>query len=215
MQTCGGGGGGAVDLGVYRLIAFSVGQLLLDIGRQGHLAQALQHLQEDALIMEPDQLIARIQGVHNRGRQGAISKGQLRTGLGLSARFGQAFPDAVSLVLEQKNLHGPHPVAQKACRQHTGVVEYQAVSGIQQIQNVIKMPVTDVPGSPIQGHEPGSVPLLQRCLGNQLLRQIIVKIMSFQAILSLKQPCGVGISQQRTCSIQKQNLIHSVPGNKI
>ena len=168
--------------------------------------------------MEPDQLIARIQGVHNRGRQGAISKGQLRTGLGLSARLGQTFPDAVSLVLEKQNLHSPqsgHPVAQKACRQHPGVVEHQAVSGIQQLQNVRKMPVADVPGSPVQGHEPGGVPLLQRRLGNQLLRQIIVKIMSFQAILSLKQPCGVGISQQRTGSIQKQNLIHGVLRDKI
>ena len=36
------------------------------------------------------------------------------------------------------------------------------------------------PGHPVQRHQPGSVTLLQRGLGNQLFRQIIIKIMGLQ-----------------------------------
>ena len=58
MEAGGGGGGGAVDLGVDSLIPLAVLELLLDVGGEGHLAQLLQHLQEDTLIVEADQPVA-------------------------------------------------------------------------------------------------------------------------------------------------------------
>ena len=35
---------------------------------------------------------------------------------------------------------------------------------MEQIDDIIKMPVTDFPGLPVQRHEPGGVPMLQRRL---------------------------------------------------
>ena len=48
----------AVDLGVHRLVSLLILQLLLDIGRQGHFAETLQHLKEYPLIGEPHQSVA-------------------------------------------------------------------------------------------------------------------------------------------------------------
>ena len=48
----------AVDLGVHRLVSLLILQLLLDIGRQGHFAETLQHLKEYPLIGEPHQAVA-------------------------------------------------------------------------------------------------------------------------------------------------------------
>ena len=178
-----GGGGGAVDLGIDGLIPLRVLELLLDVGRQGHFPQALQHLQEDALVVEANQLVAVLQSLLHRGRQGPVAKGEGGPLLGLAARLRQALPEAVALVPEQQHLHralGGLPMAQQPGRQHPGVVQHQTVAGIEIVQNLIEMMVADLPGLPVQGHQPGAVPPLQGRLGNELRRQLIIKIVGFQ-----------------------------------
>ena len=103
-------------------------------------------------------------------------------------RLCQAFPDAVSLVLQKQNLHRAHrrhPVAQKARRKHARIVHHQAVARIQQLHDIIKMPVRHRAGLSVERHQPGGVPPLQRRLRNQLLRKLVIKIMRLQSSVLL------------------------------
>ena len=133
--------------------------------------------------MEADELVAVVHGLLHRGGESAVSKRKLRARLGLASRLGEAFPQAVALVPEQQHLHGAHgghPVSQETRRQHAGVIEHQAVSGVQKIHDFVKMVVSHGAGGAVEGHKAGAVPLFQGCLGNELRRQLIEKIMCFQ-----------------------------------
>ena len=58
VQSRRGGRRAAQHLGVHRLIPLLILKLLLDVGRQGHFAQTLQHLQEDSLVIKAHQTVA-------------------------------------------------------------------------------------------------------------------------------------------------------------
>ena len=103
----------------------------------------------------------------------------------LAARLREAFPDAVSLVLEQQHLNraaGRDTVPEQARRKHAGIIHHQTVAWPQKLNKIVKMPVRDLAGFPVKRHKPGGVAPLQRCLRDQLFRQIVIKIMCFQQI---------------------------------
>ena len=177
-----GGRRAAQDLGVDGLIPLLVLQLLLDIGRQGHFAQVLQHLQEDALVVEAHHPVAVGQLLHHLGGQFPVAEAQLRPCTHLPARAHQALPGLVAPVDQQQHLAGAaagQPLAQQAGGQHPGVVQNQAVAGIQKVRQLVEVMVTGLPCLPVQRHQAGGVPLVQGRLGDQLLRKVIVKIACF------------------------------------
>ena len=184
MEAGGGGGGGAVDFGVDRLIPLAVLELLLDVGGQGHLAQLLQHLQEDALIVEAHQPVAPGHlRLHRGGEAAPVPKDHLGPGLQLPPRAHQALPQAVPLVGEEEDLTGPapgQPVADEPGGEHPGVVQHQAVPRPEELGQVIEVVVGDGPGLLVQGQQPGGVPPLQRVLGDEFLREVKIKIGCFQ-----------------------------------
>ena len=179
VQAGGGGGGGAVDLGVDGLIPLIVLKLLLDVGRQRHLAQLLQYLQEDPLVVEAHQTVpAGCLRLH-RGGEASLAEGHLGPRLQLPARADQALPESVPLVGQQQHLTGAspgEPVADQPGWQDPGVVQHQAVPRPQQLGQLIKVPVGDLPGALVQGQQSGGVPALQRGLSDQLLRKVKIKI---------------------------------------
>ena len=181
-------GGRAADLGVDRLIALAVGQLFLDIGRERHFPEALQNFKEDPLIVELHQLVSVVAFADDRRGQRAVAEGQFRPGVRLSAGLRQALPNAAALVLEQQHFHrahGRHTVAQQTRGKHARIVQHQAVARVQQIDKLVEMTVSDLSGRAVQRHEPGGVAPLQRRLRDQLLRQVIVKIVCFQQVFPL------------------------------
>ena len=102
----------------------------------------------------------------------------------LAVGLDEAFPQAAALVRQQQHLGCAaawYAVPQKPRRNDARFIDDQRVTGIQVVQNIVKMPVADFSGLAVQDHQPGGVPLLQRGLSNQLLRQVIVKIMCFQS----------------------------------
>ena len=178
--------------GVHRLVALLVLELLLNIRRQRHFTQALQNLQKNSLIMKLHHPVSVLLHLGHRGGEGSISEAHRLALLHFPARLHQALPGSASQIPQQQDLHSPAcgPLAQKAGRQHPGVIHHQAVPRIQIVDDIIKMPVLQRAGSPVQHQKPGAVPPLQRRLGNQLLRQIIPKIMGFHGIsphLSVKR----------------------------
>ena len=60
------------------------------------------------------------------------------------------------LILEQQHLDGAAgrlPMAQQPCREHAGVVHHQTVARLQQVDQIIKMPVRDLTGLPVERHQ--------------------------------------------------------------
>ena len=140
----GGGGSGAADFpGIDGLIPLAVLQLLLDIGRQRHFAQPLQHLQEDALIIKADDAVAALRHALHGSLQFPVAEKDLRAGLGLSSGAAETFPAALPQIPQQHQLHAAAggPGADQPGRQHPGIVKDHAVPFPQIVQQLIKMPV--------------------------------------------------------------------------
>ena len=178
MQA-GGGGRGAADFpGIDGLVPLAVLQLLLDVGRQRHFTQPLQHLQEDALIIKADDAVAALRHALHGGLQFSIAEKDLRAGPGLPARAAEAFPAALPQVPQQHQLHAAAggPGADQPGRQHPGIVKDHAVPFPQIVQQIIKMPVLQFPCGLIQMQQAGAIPPLQRGLGDQFFRQVKIKV---------------------------------------
>ena len=176
-------GGRAVGSGIDGLIALGVLQLLMDIGRQRHLTEALENLQENALVVELYQLVAVVHLADHGCGQLVVTERQLGSGVRFSAGLCETFPDAVALVAQQQHLdraHRRHTVSEKPCRQHARIVQHQRVSRLQIFRQIIKMPVLDFARVLAQNHQPRAVSAFKRRLGNEFFGQIIVKIMGFQ-----------------------------------
>ena len=83
---------------------------------------------------------------------------------------------------EQQHLHRAAaglPVADEPGGQHPGVIEHQAVTRSQQGGQIVKMHMFGGAGLFVQHQQSGGVPLLQGSLGDELLRQVKVKIRCF------------------------------------
>ena len=65
---------------------------------------------------------------------------------------------------------------EQAGRQHTGIVEHQAVARLQVLHKIAEMAVLQRARAAVHDHQPGSVARLDRRLRNQLLRQIVIKV---------------------------------------
>ena len=94
----------------------------------------------------------------------------------------QALPGILSPVNKQQHLTGTaarQTLTQKSGRKHSGIVEDQAVAGMQILRQIKKMPV--LPGAAffIQHQQTRGIPLFNRCLGDQLLWEIKIKITCF------------------------------------
>ena len=148
----------AVDLGVHRLVA------------------------KDALIFEPHQPVAVRQLLHDLCRQLSVAEGHPCALPQLLSRTHKALPHVVAPVDKQQNFAGAAaglPMPQQTRRQHPGIVQDQAVAGVQILRQVVEMPVLHRAGALVQHQQAGAVPPLQRRLGDQLLWKIKIEIMCF------------------------------------
>lgn len=136
----------ADDLGIDGLIALAVGKLRLDVGRKRHFAELLQNLKKNALVMKSHQPIAAFQhGLHRRS-QLTLSEGQLCPLVELAAGLDEAFPQAAALVRQQQHLGCAaawYAVPQKPRRNDARVVHDKAVTGMQMVDELIKMLMRD------------------------------------------------------------------------
>ena len=179
MQSGGRRGGGAYRTGIHGLIPFRVGQLGLDIGRQGHFPQALQSFQKNPLILEPHQPVAVLTDLQHLGGKGPVSEGQPCARLQPPSGADQTFPDLFSPVDEQQYLSRAAaglPATDEPGGEHAGVVEHQAVPWPQEAGQIVKVRMAAGPGLLVQHQKPGGVPALQRRLGNELLGELEIKV---------------------------------------
>jgi len=128
-----GSGGAAVMACIHGLIAVSILQLLMDIGRQGHDAKAIQNLLKDAVVVEFHTAHAVFQMVHHLAFQFPIAKDNAGTVLQTAAGAHQCLPHVVAFAGQKQHLAGGSTAlfhAQQTCRDDTGVVDDQHVTGV-------------------------------------------------------------------------------------
>ena len=178
MQSRGGRGGAAQLLGVDGLVALTVLEFGLDIRRERHFAQALEHLEEDAVILELDYPVAAFGDLDDLGLELAVAEHQLGARLGLAARAGQALPAPAAEVAQQQHLDSAAGFtrAEQPRGQDARVVHHEAVALSEQLRQLREHAVLYLARHLVQAQQARSVALLQRGLGNQLLGQVKVKI---------------------------------------
>ena len=179
MQSGGRRGGGAWLLRVDRLIALAVLQLFLDIGRQRHFAEPVEHLHEDAVEEKTDEAVPVGELRHDLGGQLAAAEADSGARTQLFPGTHETFPIFFAALRQQKDLADAaagEAIADQSGGQHAGIVQHQAVSGLQELRQVIEVPVRKRSGLAVQTHQPGGVPARKGRLRDQLLREIEIKI---------------------------------------
>ena len=172
-------GGGALLFRVHRLVALLVRELFLDIGRQRHLPDLIELCEKIAGTVKAEHPVAVRLDLHDLAGHRAARKGENSAGLCALAGACERFPHIVPAVFKQQELHVRARIlldAVNARRQHAGIVEHETVAGVQVIDNIAKMPVLQSTGLFVEHHQARGVPRLDRRLGDQLLRQVKVKI---------------------------------------
>ena len=204
-------GGGAFGLGVDGLVALAVPELLMDVGRQGHLPQPVQQFLKDALVEEAHPAAAGfLHVVQHLAAQQAVPEGADRTGLQPPARADQGFPVGGVLPAEQKDLHRHAGVlldAQQARGDDPRLVDHQGVAGIQVFDDIVKSPVLDAVLQGADHQQPAVVAGLDGSLGDELFRQFIVKVSGahFTApFASARCPPGGGCRASRASCIPRR-----------
>lgn len=147
------------------------------------------NLQENTFVIEAHQTVAVRQDLGNLRGQFAIAEGELGPLPHVPSGAHQALPGLLSPVDQQQHLAGTaprQPLAQQAGGQDPGIVQNQAVAGIQKVRQFIEMVMLPGTGVPVQGHKPGAVPPFQRRLRDQLLGQFVIEIACFHGFSSLK-----------------------------
>ena len=164
---------------VHGLIAVSVLQLVGDVGRQGHLAQPVQHLLEDALELKSHQAVAALRDLQDLRLEAPVAKDGPGARPQLFARPHQALPDIRLQPFEQEDLHSrPGPLAgpQEPGRDHLGIIEDHGVPGLQIFQDIAEGAMGPLSCPPVQHQEPGRRAVLQGILRDQLLRQVKIVV---------------------------------------
>ena len=101
--------------------------------------------------MESNEAVAAIrQNILHSSGQLAFTKAELCTDTAFFARTGQAFPYPIPFVGEKHQLNriaGILTDTQQAGRDNTGIVQYQRITRMQILRQLIKMPVRNITGS--------------------------------------------------------------------
>ena len=168
---------------VDRLVPLVIFQLFGDIGRQGRPPHLLQHGKDIIpLVVELYPAIAALQDLQHLGTQQSVSKNEFRSGFGPFAGADHRFPFIVAQLLQQQKLNRAVRLllfADQSGGHDPAVIDRQHISRVQIVKNIGKNAMRDLTGPAVEYHQAAAVAPLQRRLGNQLLRQIIIIVGSF------------------------------------
>ena len=188
VQARRGCGGAALLLRVHRLVALPIRKLLVNVGRQRHLAQLVQRGLHRALAGEVHDAPAVLLHLRDGRHQPSAAEEHLRTRAQLLARAHDGLPPLGRKLLEQQDLTCPAAgtLADQPRGNHPRFIDHQRVARVQIVDDVVKMPVLDAVVTPVQHHQTAVIPRLHRGLRNALLRQIIHKIRQLHTVHPLR-----------------------------
>ena len=169
----------SVRFGINRLVPVAVLQPFMDIRRERHLSEFIQDLLEDPIPGETDRSAPVLPDTQNRCLQFSFPKDELRTGLCPFPGFQNHFPVRQVQPLQQKELncaarfclHAVKPGRNDSC-----FIDDQHIPRIQILNDIPENPVLNGVLFPVNHHQAGTVPGINRFLCNQFLRQVIIEI---------------------------------------
>ena len=174
-----GGGHRSRDPGEHGLIPLAIRRRVgaLDVRRQGHVPDALDHLLDrppaldrQANVTSPERVLR-----HDfaRERTACSLAHERRARPELLARVHERVPRLGVEAPEQEALDRPaarHTTAQQARREHPGVVDHQQVAGAQEGRQVGHPCAHGRPRRALEDHQPRVAPLVWRHLRHQIRR---------------------------------------------
>ena len=186
MEAGGGSGGGAFLLRVYGLVTVRVGELFVDIGRQGHFAQPVQHFFKDTVAMETDDPSADLFHViqHLTAEQ-PVPEGTDGSGAEPAAGTDKRLPVRGAAAAEQQYLHRHAGIlldAKQAGGDHLGLVDDQGIAGVEVVDDIVEVLMFDLPAVPVVNQQAAVVPGFHGGLGDQLFGKVIVEVGSFHGV---------------------------------
>ena len=175
-------GSAAVHLGIDGLVARLIFQFFVDIRRQGHLAEAVEHILEHALIEEAHGAPAVFADGQDFGDELAVAEHEARAGLGLFAGLENDFPiGEVETAEEQKFdcaarafLH-----AVQARGDDARLVDDEHVAGVEVIDHVAEDFMLDRAGIAMVDEQAAAIARFDGGLRDEFLRKFIIKITGF------------------------------------
>ena len=182
VKPCRGGCCTAVNFAVHRLISLLVFKSFVDIGRERHIAYSVQNVLKNSVKLERYCADAIFTYVFNCGRKFVTDFDDTALSC-LASGAHYAFPMGVVKTFQKQNFKGgllAVNVSKYAGRDNSRVVDDKKVTLLQMFCYIVKMLVGDSVTFSVVHEHTTAVPRLCRCLGDKLLRKVIVKVTSFQ-----------------------------------
>ncbi len=149
---------------VDRVVARPVLKLVVDVGRQRHLPERVQHLLENALIVKLHQPVPLIDDIDDLADERSLLRRPVRAAEedpgadpAFFARLHQRLPGIRALPGQEQDLHlseAPLANAEKARRDHLGVVDHQGVAGLKVRGDVFEAVMPHLAGFAAQVQQP-------------------------------------------------------------
>ena len=150
----------------------------MDVRRQRRLAEAVEDLLEDAIVVEFDDAAAEVRVLCHRARK-LITEADDIARLGLLARLDERLPVIRVEAAQQEDLDLAArlvAVADQAGRHDARIVEDQRVARLEEFLEVVEVAVLDLLRHRVEHHEARGIARLDRHLGDALFWQVVIKI---------------------------------------
>ncbi|MNV46929.1 hypothetical protein D3C71_1387760 [compost metagenome] len=134
-------------LSINGLISFPIIECFLNIRRQWHCSQPVQNLLKNTLINEPKRSSTHISLVLNNSTK-LITKDDNRSCLELFTWLYKSFPTIVSQILKEKHFSFSPRIffsPKQSGRNDSRIVQNKRISRLKIINNIGKMPVSQLP----------------------------------------------------------------------
>ncbi len=166
-----------VWVGKDALICFlvGIGRLALDVLRQRHLTNALDHFMQIAVVREPHRAATRCRVVNDFAVEAIIVEIDLVANTHLARRLYEYVPNAL-LRLEFAQQHhfnlrvGLLLLAEQTCRKYLGVVHNDHVALVHVVKNILELLVFDVSRFAVENHHFRGFAWICWILGNSVFR---------------------------------------------
>ncbi len=182
-----------------RLVELGVGDRLGDVGRQRHLPDAVNDVEEAPLPRAERELdepaAALVDLLDHQAGHGAVREHDVRAGLEPATRLDQALPRVLVALAQQEHLDraaGLVLEAEKPRGKHSRVVDDQHVAFAQVLRQVREGAMVDLSARALEHQQAAGVARLGRLLGDEPGGKVVVEVVGQHGAWRLLERLGSG-----------------------
>ncbi len=197
--------------GINSLITFLIRKLMRDIRRKRHLPEPVQNLLKDPFILKLYETVSLVNHADDLSSEQSIAKADNRPFPRLFAGLHERFPHIVFAASEQEHLDRctcPGFYPHEPGGDDFGIVQHQTVPLMQIFHNVGEHPVLNRSSLFIEHQKSRTRPVLERVLGDQLWRQVEIKIF-LQQFLHNYQHLPKPATSEARCQVPPDRSVSS------